>query len=180
MKLKTLIRRPQDCRKELLEQVVKIVCSGGEMNEKFVRGGLPYAEALVLTGSDDKLIGVSVLKHPRQSYLKHLYTKAGVLQMFNPYSIESCWIAVLPEYRGQGVWSHNKKEKMAYLANRPYHSVRRVANTMINNPEKEEEYQQAGQDFISYVSPEPVRLMVANHDPIFNPKKKMLYMEPAT
>jgi hypothetical protein len=69
---------------------------------------------------------------------------------------------------------------MRYLANRPYHSVRRAANTAIINPEKEEEYRQAGTDFISYVSPEPVKLMVANHDPVFNPKKQMLYMEPSS
>lgn len=147
------------------------------MDKKHIQKAVVFSDALLFTGTGNVLMGVSALKHPRQSYLKHLYEEAGVPQMYNPNSIESCWLSVLPQYRGKGVWAHNRAVKIAYMANRPYHSVRRVDNLSIYNSDKENEYVQAGKDFISYISPKKLCLMVANQDPVYNPKKKFLYLE---
>ncbi len=178
MKLQTHIRRPQDCSKALLDRFTKIVLSGGEMNERMVRGGIPYAEVLLLSTIDEKLVGVSALKFPRESYLKHLYQSAGTPQMYNPFSIEECWISVLPQYRRQGVWHNNRITRAKYLTNRPYHSVRRVSNPNIKALSKETCYEQAGKDFYSDILDETVKLMVANHDKIYDPKKQFLYLDP--
>jgi len=148
------------------------------MNERMVRGGIPYAEVLLFTTVDEKLVGVSALKFPRQSYLKHLYQGAGAPEMYNPFSIEACWLSVLPQYRRQGVWQNNQKARVKYLANRPYHSVRRANNPDIKTLSKETLYKQAGKDFYSDILDETVKLMVANHDKKFNPKKQFLYLEP--
>ncbi len=178
MELKTHIRRPQDCSKDIIERFVEIVLSGSEMNEKMVRGSIPYAEVILLTAKDGQLVGVSALKFPRQSYLKHLYQEAGVPEMYNPFSIEACWLSVLPQHRGQGVWQNNQSARVEYLTNRPYHSVRRVNNPNIKALSKDPHYEQAGEDFYSDILSETVRLMVANHDKEFNSKKRFLYLEP--
>ena len=177
MTLKTLIRRPQDCSRALLKTFIDTVLAGGEMDAKYIQNAVVYSDALLFTGSGNVLMGVSALKYPRQSYLKHLYEAAEVPKMYNPHSIEACWLSVLPQYRGQGVWTNNKAAKIAYMANRPYHSVRRVDNSNLNNVDRETEYTQAGKTFVSYVSPDPLKLMVANHDDTYNPKKKFLYLE---
>ena len=178
MELKTVIRRPQDCSKALTERFIATVLSGGETNEKTLRFGIPYTEVLLFTGTDNDLMGVSALKFPRQTFLEHLYSEAGVSKMYNPFSIESCWLSVLPKYRGQGVWQSLRTTRMQYLANRPCHSVKRVSNPYVNNMSKDTYYQQAGKDFYSDILDETVKLMVANHDEEFDPKKQFLYLDP--
>lgn len=178
MQLKTYVRRPQDCGRALLDRFVETILSGGEMNEKMVRAGIPYAEVLLLTAAGENLVGVSALKFPRQSYLKHLYQEAGAPEMYNQFSIEACWLSVLPQYRGQGAWQSNQATRVKYLTNRPYHSVRRVNNPDIKTLSKETHYEQAGKDFYSDILDETVKLMVANHDREFDPKKQFLYLDP--
>lgn len=175
MKLNTVIKRPQDCSENMLLKFIDIVTEGGEMSKEQVKGGLAFCERLIFTGNEEGVMGVCALKYPRQSYLQHLFEAAGVPEMMNPHSIEECWVSVAKEYRGKGVWTTNRRAKQLYLANRPYHSVRRANNHMIVNPEKEDEYVQAGHDLVSHVSTDKLKLMIANYDDVFDPKKQLVY-----
>jgi len=175
MSLTTIIKRPQDCSSELKEIFIKIVLAGEEMNEKRVRYSIPYTDALVFTGSSNIIMGVGALLHPRQSFHKHLFEMAGKPEMYNPYSVESCWISVLPEYRGKGVWAHNRQTRLEYLGNRPHHSVRRADNKNVVNPDKETQSEQVGHSFVSHIGPDELLLFATNHDPVFDPEKRLYY-----
>jgi len=175
MKLKTLIRRPQDCSVSLKEVFIKIVTAGGEMDKARIRYSFPYTDALIFTGSGNTVMGVGALLHPKQSFHRHLFEMAGKPEMYNPHSIESCWISVLPEYRGKGVWTHNRRAKLAHLGNLPHHSIRRIKNKNVVNPDKETQYEQVGHSFVSHIGPHELLLLAANHDPVFDPEKRIYY-----
>ncbi len=132
------------------------------------------AEMLFFTQTEDKVIvGVGAVRYANAAYHKHLFQQAGVPEMYNPHSIESCWIAVRPDYRRQGVWNNNRECRMQYLGNRPCHSVRRVDNKkIVGDPE----YRQAGSNFYAKTSEDELRLMVSNHDPVYNPSKRLRYV----
>lgn len=174
--LQTFIRRPQDCSKKMKSLFIQIATAGGEADAYRVKNSLAYTEALFFIGIGTNIIGVSALLRPRLDYLKHLFENAGVPQMCNPYSVESCWLSVLQEHRGKGIWRHARAAKLEYMGNRPFHSVRRVDNTNVSNLQKENEYTVAGTEFYSHISKDKLRLMVANHDPVYDPKKTLVYM----
>jgi len=176
MSLKTFIRRPQDCSSALRHAFAEVVISGEEMDERQVLLGMPYAEVLLFTVEGQTVIGACALRYPKLSFLRHLFEKAGKPEMCNPHSIEECWLSVHPDHRGKGVWAHNRQAKVSYLGNRPYHSVMRADNLNVVNPDKEEKYVTVGTDFHSHISDHKLRLMVVNHDPVFDPEKRLVYL----
>jgi len=173
--LRTIVLRPQDCSEKMKEKFVQLVAAGGEAEEHRVRYSLPYSEVLIFTGFGNTIIGVGALLRPKTSYIQHLFECAGEPQMSNPYSIESCWLSVSEAYRGKGVWRHNNSAKLDYIGDRPYHTIRRVANKSVADLSKEQEYVHVGKDFFSPISKHKLRLMAANHDPVFDPSKKLRY-----
>jgi len=174
--LRTIVRRSQECSDGMQEAFIRLVAAGGEADEERVRLGLPYTEALIFTAIGNTIVGVSALFCPRQSYIKHLFEKAGEPQMFNPHSLESCWVSVSAKHRGKGIWQHNIAAKRKFMGNRPHHEVRRVENKNVSNLKKEKTYIHVGNDFYSPISKDKLRLMAANHDPVFDPKKTFVYM----
>jgi len=174
--LRTIIRRPQDCSEKTIKTFIEMVAAGGEADAHRVEHSLPYTDALIISMIGNTIVGVSALLRPRTSYLKHLFECAGEPRMCNPYSLESCWLSVPPEHRGKGIWQHNNAAKRVYIGNRPYHSVRRVENKNVADLSKENVYEHVGKDFYSPISKDKLRLMAANHDLVFDPKKTFVYM----
>lgn len=175
MEIRTRRLRPIDCSAAFINQFVKIVLEGGEVPIGNLRRGIPMAEMLFFTGLPGKLMGVSAIRYANEFYHKHLFEQAGVPEMYNPYSVEVCWLCVLPEFRGKGVWSNNKRARLAYLDNRPYHAIHRAENELISDPIKQTVYNQAGSDFYSKTSNDKLRLFVNNHDPVWDNSKRLQY-----
>ncbi|MBL4907693.1 MAG: hypothetical protein JKX94_09610 [Sneathiella sp.] len=174
--LRTIALRPIDCSPNHIKQFINIILDGGEVPIENLKRGIPTAEMLFFTGTPGKLMGVSAVRYPNAKYSKHLFEHAGVPQMYNPLSVEVCWLCVLPEYRGKGVWGNNRKVRLDYLGNRPYHAIHRVENEEVGEPIKSLNYNQAGSDFHSDLSDDKLRLIVHNHDPVLDKSKRLQYL----
>lgn len=165
--------RPVDYTKETITQIIDMVMMGGEVPRNNLERGVPAAEMLfVTTTAENLVIGFGAIRFANTNYHKHLFKAAGVPQMYNPYSVESCWAYVKPEYRGRGVWQNNRAAKLKHLGNRPCHSIRRIGNKL---PADNNEFSQAGKNFYSETSSDEIRLLVYNHDPVFDPEKGLIY-----
>lgn len=174
--LKTKCLRPIDCPPKFIKQFFDIVLSGGEVPIANLQRGVLQSEMLFFTGVPGTLMGVSAIRFPNAAYHKHLFEKAGVPEMYNPYSVEICWLSVLPEYRGKGIWGNNRKTRLDYLGNRPYHAIHRVENDLVGEPIKQLDYNQAGADFFSDTSDDKLRLIVHNHAPVLDKSKRLQYI----
>lgn len=175
--LKTTALRPVDCSEAMIDRFIELVMLDGELPIENLRRGVPASEILFFSGTEDTVMGVSAIRFANRAYHKHLFEKAGAPEMFNPWSVESCWLYILPEYRGKGIWSSNRAARLAYLGNRPCHSVARVGNTHFDP--KKSIYTLAGEYFYADTSDDQLRLLVYNHDPVFDKSKRLRYQTPA-
>jgi len=173
--VKTILRRPIDCAPKLLQNFIDIVLIGGEVPVANLRRGVPSADMLFFAVLEKQIIGVSCLRYPNANFHKHLFEKAGVPEMYNPLSLEACWLCVKPEYRGVGAWSSIFKARTEYTEGRPTHALHRADNKLVSDPVKNMGYSQAGIDFYADTSDDKLCLIVKNHDPVFDPSKKMKY-----
>jgi GNAT superfamily N-acetyltransferase len=174
-KFETVLKRPIDCTGELLEAFIKLVMQSEEVPINNLTRGVLQAEMLFFTVDKKKAIaGVSAIRFQNALYHQHLFEQAGVPEMYNPYSVESCWLSVKPEFRGQGVWKSNRKVRLSYLDNRPCHVIRRVENAYLDMSKSI--YEKAGDDFYSKTSDDKLMLLVYNHDPVFDDTKRLRYV----
>ncbi len=175
--METRAIRPIDCSPGLLRAFISMVAKGAEVPIENLQRGVPMADILLFTVDDDKqLMGVSALRHANSNYHKHLFELAGVPEMYNPDSLEACWLYVDPAYRGRNVWKSNSMKRMEYLGNRPVHGIMRVENKLLREPLKNHKaFTQVGNTFTPEMSEFEVKLAVANHDPVYNPEKRLYY-----
>lgn len=169
--------RPIDCSAKILNAIRDLLLSQANVPHKYFQQGLFGAEQFVVAISKEKtLVATACLKYQHTTYHKYLFTQAGVPQMYNPDSLESAWVCVHPDFRGQGIWNRMHDMRASYLGNRPYHSTHRVSNDIVvKRTERRDGYIQAGQDFQSVTSEHELRLVVANHDPVYNPETCIIY-----
>lgn len=174
-KFETISIRPVNCTVRQIAAFTEIVQEGGEVPIENLKRGVPMAEMLFFTLTEkDAIAGVSAIRFQNRIYHEHLFEKAGVPEMFNPYSVESSWLAIRPDYRGKGVWKSNRQARLDYLGNRPCHVVRRADNKFLDN--KKSIYWQAGHDFYSDTSDDKLMLLVYNHDENLERNKHLKYV----
>lgn len=172
---KTIVRRPIDCSRDQMNSFARIVLQSKEVPLENLKRGLPSAEMLFFTTTvQGEIAGVSAIRFQNKNYHRHLFEQAGVLHMYNPHSVESCWLSVRPEFRGKGVWKSNRQARLDYLGSRPCHVIRRVENAYL--VVKKSIYQQAGDNFYSQTSDDKLMLLVYNHDPVFDANKRLRYV----
>lgn len=174
--VRVLIRRPIDCTPKMIRAFKNLLLSHTDISNEMFVTGLGASERLFFGVIDDKLAGVSCLKYQKAKYHRYLFEQAGVPEMYNPDSVEAGWACVSPNFRGHGVWSRMHDLRMEYIGNRPMHGTHRVTNDLISQPlSRKGDYVQAGSDFKSFSTPHPLRLVVRNHDPIYDPSKGLVY-----
>lgn len=173
-KFRTLAKRPIDCEQQYLNIFIHMVDQNHEVPLANLVRGVPMAEMLFFTVNEERLVvGVSAIRFQNRVYHKHLFGQAGVPQMYNPYSVESCWLSVRKRYRGKGVWKSNRQARLDYLGDRPCHVVRRVGNKNLDMSKSI--YSQAGSEFYSNTSDDKLMLLTYNHDPVCDPNKRLKY-----
>jgi len=170
-----IMQRPIDCTSKQLRAFANIVMIGEEIPIDNLKRGIPAAEMLFFSILDRKIVGVSCVRYANAKFHKHLFEKAGALQMYNPSSIEFCWLSVLPEYRGQGVWVGIQKARADYMEDRPGHAIYRVDNKHVIQAIEKYNFSQAGTAFYPDTGNDKVRLITQNHDPVYEPTKKLRY-----
>jgi GNAT superfamily N-acetyltransferase len=169
--------RPIDCSPKLLRALSKLLLTHTDVQEAHLRQGFAGVERVTVAIADQKaLVGTACLKYQNSKYHKYLFKQAGVPQMYNPDSLESAWLCVHPEYRRLGIWNKMHVLRKTYLGNRPYHSTHRVENNQVVERTKQRgDYRQAGKHFQSINGDHMLRLVVANHDDVYDPSKGLVY-----
>lgn len=176
VKLTTIAARPIDCTPGMVSRFFEMVMAGGEVPIENLQRGVPMSERLFFTGAGDTIMGVTAIRYPQQAYHRSLFKQAGVPQMFNPDSIEVVWLYVDPKYRGLGVWKHARDFRLDFMAGRPSHAIHRVENDLVSPLiEKRTDYIQAGAHFKSPSDDHMLKLVVRNHDAVYDKTRKFNY-----
>ncbi|WP_169566280.1 hypothetical protein [Sneathiella limimaris] len=174
--LKVIMRRPIDCPPEMHKRFIEIVMEGGETLLPNLQRGVPMANMLFFGLVGREIAGVCCARYQNVHYHKHLFIQAGVPEMYNPYSLEICWLSVLPKYRRKGIFKQFITQWDGYLKDRPAHAITRVANAPVANPARfGPNYHEVGEPFYTDNSDDLIQLTVTNHDPVFEPKKRLRY-----
>ncbi len=172
--IRVVMRRPIDCTPDMLNTFGKIVLSNGEVPIANLKRGIPRSDMLFYCIKDKTVVGVSAVRYQNKVYHKHLFEQAGVPEMYNPHSLEWCWLSVLPEHQGGGVWKQIHAAREDYMADRPCHGITRAENDRMND-DKKFGFEYIGEPFKAETSDDMIRLAVSNHDQVYNPEKKLRY-----
>ncbi len=173
--IRTVMARPVDCTPDSFKIFINLVMAGGEVPLINLQRGVPMADMLFFTGTAGNVMGVGAVRYANTNYHRQLFTMAGVPEMYNPDSVEVCWLYVKPEARGTGVWKNARAARLRYLGERPSHGVHRTKNDLVSPLITPSGYDQAGKDFMNNTGDHTIRLVVRNHDPVYNPSKRMCY-----
>lgn len=170
--LNTVLKRPIDFSKQLMDIFFEMMEENGEIPIDDLLAGVPGAEMFFFCGTPSTVMGVNVLRYANAKTHRQLFEKAGVLHMYNPYSVQSCWLHVRPQYRGRGVARQLKGMRNGYLQDRPCHEIARADRVLAA---ADGDFSQAGHNFtLSDDGPE-LRLLVHNHDQVLDTSKRLVY-----
>lgn len=174
IEIKSVMRRPIDCTPKILEAFGKTVLANGEVPIANLKRGIPRADMLFFCVVEGNIIGVSCVRYQNRGYHKHLFEQAGAPEMYNPHSLEWCWLSVLPAYQSKGAWSAMQKMRQDYMRDRPGHAIVRLENDRITGDDIYG-FQQVGEPFKIEKEEHLIRLGASNHDPVFDPAKRLHY-----
>ena len=105
-----------------------LVGHAGEVTPQGLAGRIAAAESLAFAREDQRLVGVGALKLPATAYTLKVFEKAGVPGDAKSHDLELGWIAVIEEYRGQGIGASICRKLIAPLGSRPVFSTTRSDN----------------------------------------------------
>ncbi len=83
-----------------LDQIHAMVLAGGSVDSAYVRANLENAYLIGYAVENEKIVGCSCLKHPREALIRRLKTATG---MDFSGCVERGYTSVRPEYRSLGV-----------------------------------------------------------------------------
>src|SRR5262249_36459107 len=100
--LRSFILEPSDCTARTLADFEALVIEGGAVNPEGLGQRIRKAfRLLFLRGSDDQLIGVGALKHPRPSYRNRVFADARATVSADEYPVELGWVVVAKSHQGR-------------------------------------------------------------------------------
>jgi GNAT superfamily N-acetyltransferase len=93
---------PSDCTAQALADFEHLVIEGGAVNPQGLAQRIRKASRLLfLRASDDELVGVGALKHPRPAYRNRVFADARATVAADEYPVELGWIVVAKSYQGR-------------------------------------------------------------------------------
>src|SRR5882724_13310903 len=116
--LTSSIFSPSDCTVEALADFEKLVLEGGAVNPQGLTQRIRNASRLLfLRRSDDQLVGVGALKHPRPSYRNRVFADARATVSADEYPVELGWVVVAKSYQGRRLSTRIVGELLAFAKN---------------------------------------------------------------
>ena len=113
--LRSSIFLPSDCTAQALADFEKLVVEGGAVNSEGLRQRIRNASRLLfLRASDDQLIGVGALKHPRPEYRNKVFADARATVSADEYPVELGWVVVAKSYQGRRLSTRIVSELLAF------------------------------------------------------------------
>ena len=113
--LRSSIFLPSDCTAQALAEFEKLVFEGGAVNPEGLGQRIRNASRLLfLRASDDQLIGVGALKHPRPEYRHKVFADARATVSADEYPVELGWVVVAKSYQGRRLSTRIVSELLAF------------------------------------------------------------------
>ena len=97
------ISRFDQLSQEQLQQIHQLIGAGGEVSSDAIAGGIQRSQLVAFAEDNGKVIAVTVMKTPLNSYKTSVFAKAGVPELANSYAYESGYSYTDPAYRSTGV-----------------------------------------------------------------------------
>ena len=116
--LTSSIFSPSDCTAQALADFEKLVIEGGAVNPQGLAQRIRKASRLLfLWASDDKLVGVGALKHPRPAYRNKVFADAQATVPADGYPVELGWVVVVKSYQGRRLSTRIVSELLTFAKN---------------------------------------------------------------
>ena len=113
--LRSSIFLPSDCTAQALADFEKLIVEGGAVNSEGLGQRIRNASRLLfLRASDDQLIGVGALKHPRPEYRNKVFADARATVSADEYPVELGWVVVAKSYQGRRLSTRIVSELLAF------------------------------------------------------------------
>jgi GNAT superfamily N-acetyltransferase len=109
---------PSDCTAQALADFEKLVIEGGAVNPQGLAQRIRNASRLLfLRASDDQLVGVGALKHPRVDYRNKVFADARATVSADEYPVELGWVVVTKSHQGRRLSTRIVGELLPFAKN---------------------------------------------------------------
>jgi predicted GNAT family N-acyltransferase len=109
---------PSDCTAQALADFEKLVIEGGAVNPQGLVQRIREASRLLfLRASDDQLVGVGALKHPRAAYRSKVFADAQATASADEYPVELGWVVVTQSHQGRRLSTRIVGELLPFVKN---------------------------------------------------------------
>ena len=109
---------PSDCTAQALADFEKLVIEGGAVNPQGLVQRIRKASRLLfLRASDDQLVGVGALKHPRAAYRSKVFADAQATASADEYPVELGWVVVTQSHQGRRLSTRIVGELLPFVKN---------------------------------------------------------------
>jgi GNAT superfamily N-acetyltransferase len=109
---------PSDCTAQALADFEQLVVEGGAVNPEGLAQRIRKASRLLfLRASDDQLVGVGALKHPRAGYRNKVFADARATVSADQYPVDLGWVVVAKSYQGRRLSTRIVGELLTFAKN---------------------------------------------------------------
>jgi predicted GNAT family N-acyltransferase len=124
---------PSDCTANALADFEKLVIEGGAVNPQGLAQRIRKASRLLfLRASDDQLIGVGALKHPRAEYRNRVFADARATVSAEEYPVELGWVVVAKPYQGRRLSTRIVGELLPFAKNQNIFATTRADERILS------------------------------------------------
>jgi predicted GNAT family N-acyltransferase len=109
---------PSEYTAQALADFEKFVIKGGAVNPQGLAERIRNASRLLfLRASDDQLVGVGALKHPRPAYRNRVFADARATVPADGYPVELGWVVVAKSHQGRRLSTRIVGELLPFAKN---------------------------------------------------------------
>jgi GNAT superfamily N-acetyltransferase len=124
---------PSDCTAQALADFEKLVIEGGAVNPQGLVQRIREASRLLfLRASDDQLVGVGALKHPRAAYRSKVFADAQATASADEYPVELGWVVVTQSHQGRRLSTRIVGELLPFVKNENIFATTRAEERVLS------------------------------------------------
>lgn len=115
---------PNKLNSDQIQQVHNLISAGGEIRPETLSAGISRAQLLAIATDNDKIVAVTAIKTPSESYRTGVFTKAGVPELLPKYKFESGFSYTDPSYRNTGITAELHRQLFQQTSSSLFATVR--------------------------------------------------------
>jgi len=141
------IKQPSECSEEEKKRFYLMVLKGEQVDKYKLRNRIEEAKLLSLHYKENRLVGIAALKQPYKTYIKKVFSKAGVSEEFNKYNLEIGWAYTESKYRHKGISSNIIRELISRLKHQNIFAITRTNNSKMQSILERNGFRKTGKSF---------------------------------